>query len=165
MTASPVSTSRNIAVTRLFDAPVDLVWRAWTDPQLVMRWWGPDYFTAPVCQMDFREGGTTIVAMRSPDGQDSYSTWKYHKIVPHQVIEFVQSMSDEAGQPIDPVAIGLPADFPLETRTVVTFKRVDNLTEMTITQYDFTAQGQMYEYAVLGLNQCMDKLVAAVKEL
>ena len=165
MTASPVGINRNITVTRLFDAPVELVWRAWTDPQLVRRWWGPDYFTAPVCQMDFREGGTTLVAMRSPEGQDSYSTWQYRRIVPHELIEYVQSMSDDAAQAIDPTTIGLPADFPLETRTVVTFKPLGAQTEMTITEYDFTAEGQMYEYAVLGLNQCMDKLVAAVKEL
>lgn len=163
--AAPTGTKRNIVVTRRFDAPVELVWRAWTDPQIVMRWWGPDYFTAPSAQMDFREGGTSIVCMRSPQGQENYSAWQYRKIVPHQEIEFVQTLCDPDGRAIDPVSLGLPADFPLETRTVVTFARVGEQTEMTVTEYDFTGEGQMLEYAVLGLNQSIDKMVAALKTL
>ena len=164
MTAS-AKTGRNITVTRTFDAPVELVWRAWTDPALVMRWWGPDYFTTPVAKLDFREGGTSIVAMRSPEGVDNYSTWKYTRIVQHQEIEYIHSLCQPDGSPVDPVALGFPADFPLETRTVVTFKPLGQKTEMTITEYDFTAQGQMYEFAVLGLNQVADNMVRAVEEL
>jgi uncharacterized protein YndB with AHSA1/START domain len=165
MTAKPTVTPRTIAVTRVFDAPVELVWRAWVEPQAVMRWWGPDHYTCPSAVMDFREGGTSVVAMRSPEGVSHYSAWKYRKIVPHQVIEFIQSLSTPDGLPIDPVSVGMPADFPLEIRTVVVFKALGSQTEMTVTEYDFTAQGQMYEYAVLGLNQTVDKLGAALTAL
>jgi uncharacterized protein YndB with AHSA1/START domain len=70
-----------------FSAPIELVWKAWTDPEYVMRWWGPDYFTSPSAKIDFREGGTSLVCMRAPvdfGGQDMYSTWVYQKIVPMQ---------------------------------------------------------------------------------
>ncbi len=68
---------RDLIVTRVFDAPVELVWKAWTDPEYVMRWWGPDHFTSPSAKIDFREGGTSLVCMRAPEefgGQDMYST-------------------------------------------------------------------------------------------
>ena len=49
-----------ITVTRLFNAPVELVWKTWTDPELVKRWWGPDMFTCPSAKIDFRVGGKSI---------------------------------------------------------------------------------------------------------
>ena len=97
MTTRAADRPRNLTVTRVYTAPVALVWKAWTDPELVKRWWGPDYFTAPECRMDFREGGVTVVAMQGPEGPPSYSTWTYRKIVPLQEIEYVQAMSDADG--------------------------------------------------------------------
>ncbi len=57
MAENTVSETERMVVTRIFDAPRELVWKAWTDPKYVMQWWGPKGFTAPVCQMDFRVGG------------------------------------------------------------------------------------------------------------
>lgn len=163
MTTIAAARPRNITATRVYAAPVELVWKAYTDPELVKRWWGPDYFTAPTCRMDFREGGTTVLSMLGPNMPESFSTWTYSKIVPLQEIEYVHRISDADGQPIDPATIGLPADFPLATRTVVTFRSLGQMTELTVTEYDFTAQGQMYEFAVVGLHQTLDKLAAALK--
>lgn len=58
MSDSPVKSmkKKDLAVSRVFNAPVEPVWRAWTDPALVMRWWGPDHFTSPSAEIDFREG-------------------------------------------------------------------------------------------------------------
>ena len=65
---------RNLVVTRVFDAPLTQVGNAWSDPEQVKRWWGPDGFTSPVAKLDFREGGTSLVCMRAPNeflgGQD-----------------------------------------------------------------------------------------------
>ena len=74
-----------IVIERIFDAPRELVWKAWTEPDHVMRWWGPQGFTCPLARLDFREGGRSLVCMRAPTefgGQDMYSTWTYTKIVP-----------------------------------------------------------------------------------
>lgn len=67
--------TRDLVVTRVFDAPVERAWKAWSDSEHVKRWWGPEGFTSPVARMDFREGGTSLVCMRSSEGQDFYNTW------------------------------------------------------------------------------------------
>jgi len=152
---------RHLVVTRLFNAPVESVWKCWSDPNLIMRWWGPDLFTSPSCKVDFREGGTSVVCMRSPQGQDFYSIWKYVKIVPLQHLEFTQNMSDESGHLLDPAKLGLPPEFPRDTRTVIVFKAKGGKTEMTMTEYNMPAPDtEMGKFAELGLNQTLDKMVA-----
>jgi len=159
--------TRDLVVTRVFAAPVELVWKAWTNPEYVMRWWGPDYFTSPSAKMDFREGGTSLVCMRAPEdfgGQDMYSTWVYQKIVPMERIEFIQNLADKDGNQIDPAQIGMPPEFPRDMRTVVTFKDLGNgKTEMTVTEYNVpTADTELGKNAELGLNQSLDKMVVSL---
>ena len=154
--------AKQIEVTRTFNASVEIVWQVWVDPELVKRWWGPKHFISPVAKIDFREGGKSIVSMKAPKemgGQEFYSVWEYIKIIPLQSIEFIQSLSDKDGNKIDPVKLGMPADFPKDIKTVVTFKAVaKNQTEMTVTEYaDF---GMISEFAQIGLEQSMDKMVA-----
>ncbi len=68
MTKSTANETERMVVTRVFDAPRELVWKAWTDPKYVMQWWGPKGFTSPHCEIDFRVGGKFLCSMRSPDG-------------------------------------------------------------------------------------------------
>lgn len=160
--------TRDLVITRTFDAPLELVWKAWTDSKHVMRWWGPQYFTSPMCKMDFREGGVTLVCMRAPKemgNMDMYSTWAYTKIVPMQRIEFIQNLADRDGHRIDPAAIGLPPDFPQDVRTVITFQALGDKTEMTITEYGLPGPDtQMGRNAEIGLNQSLDKLAASLAQ-
>jgi uncharacterized protein YndB with AHSA1/START domain len=168
MTADPSARSApktDIVVTRIIDAPLELVWRAWTEPEHVRRWWGPQDYTSPSCQIDLREGGKYIFCMRAPQeqgGQDSYTAGVYQKIVPLERLEFTQHLADKDGNKLDPAQAGLPPDFPAELRTVVTFKTLRDMTELTITQYNWTV-GQMYVYALAGLHQTIDKLAAGLK--
>lgn len=157
--------TRDLIITRTFDAPVELVWKAWTDPEYVMKWWGPDYFTSPSAKMDVRVGSTSLVCMRAPKdfgGMDMYSTWVYKEIVPLKRIEFIQNLSDENGNLLDPAQLGLPPEFPKDTLTVVTFKDLGkDKTEITVTQYNMpSADSEMGKNAELGLNQSLDKMVA-----
>ena len=69
MTKSTVNEKERMVITRIFDAPRALVWKAWTDPQYVMQWWGPKGFTSPVCKIDFGVGGKFLFCMKTPDGQ------------------------------------------------------------------------------------------------
>src|ERR1700758_1480557 len=73
MTKNTVNEKERMVVTRVFDAPRALVWKAWTDPQYVMQWWGPKGFTAPFCKIDFRVGGKFLWCMKSPDGQEFWN--------------------------------------------------------------------------------------------
>lgn len=154
---------RDLVITRVFDAPIEQVWKAWSEPDYVMRWWGPEHFTAPLAEIDFREGGTSLVCMRAPQeygGQDHYSTWEYRKIVPMQRIEFIHNLADKDGNKVDPAAMGMPPDFPQDQLQAITFRALDdNRTEMTVTEYDWTV-GQMMEMSRMGMEQCLDKMAA-----
>ncbi len=154
--------AKQIEVTRIFNAPLEMVWKVWTDPELVKRWWGPKHFSSPVARLDFREGGKSIVSMKAPKemgGQEFYSVWVYTKIIPLQTIEFIQSLSDKDGNKTDPTKVGMPADFPIDIRTVVTFKKVaEGKTEMTVTEY--AEFGTISNFAQMGLEQSMDKMNA-----
>jgi uncharacterized protein YndB with AHSA1/START domain len=165
--AEPSVRKQDLVMSRVFDAPVEAVWRAWTDPQLVMRWWGPKGFTAPMARIDFREGGTSLVCMREPEqlgGRDFYSTWTYQRIVPRQRIEYVHNLADRHGSKIDPAALGMPADFPQDMRHAVVFRALpEGRTEMTITEFDWPP-GRMLELSKLGLEQCLDKMGAALAD-
>lgn len=152
---------RDLVITRIFDAPIELVWKAWTDPEYVMRWWGPTGFTSPSCKIDFRVGGKFLFHMRAPKefqgGQDFYTAGVYKQILPMKLIEFSQGLADKDGNRIDPATMGMPADFPKEIPSALAFKRVGDKTELTVTERDWTV-GQMLEMSEAGMNQCLDKL-------
>ena len=156
---------RDLVVTRVFDAPVELVWKAWSDAEQVMRWWGPEGFTSPSAEMDFREGGTSLVCMRAPKefgGQDMYNTWTYRKIDPHKLIEFILNFTDKDRTKLDPTKMGMPPGIPKDVRHVITFKAVrDNRTEMTVTEYGYTSD-QAHDLSEAGLKQVLDKMAAVV---
>jgi uncharacterized protein YndB with AHSA1/START domain len=154
--------AKQIEVTRTFNAPVEMVWKLWTDPELIKRWWGPKHFTSPVATIDFQQGGKSIVSMQAPaemGGQVFYSAWVYTTIIPLQTIEFIQSLSDEEGNKINPTQVGMPPDFPADIQTIVTFRKIDNsTTEMTVTE--FANFGTISNFAQIGLEQSLDKMVA-----
>ncbi|WP_276356958.1 SRPBCC family protein [Cohnella caldifontis] len=164
----PNSNRQELVITRVMDIPVEWVWKGWTDPKLVPLWWGPEHYTSPRCEIDFREGGKYLFCMRAPreqGGQDFYSTGVYTKIVPFERLEFTQSLSDEDGNPIAPADAGMPPDFPEEVRFVIEFKALDGRrTELKITESNWTL-GKMSEFAVIGMNQSLDKFEAGIGPL
>lgn len=152
---------KDLIVTRTFEAPVVEVWKYWSEADSVKKWWSPTGFTTPIARMDFREGGTSLICMRSTQGQDLYSTWTYRKIVPLESIEYIHHLADQDGKPADPVKLGLPADFPQGIRNLITFKTAGNKTEMTITEYGYPSE-QWLNLSRLGLEQCLNKMAAAL---
>ena len=160
---------RELVVTRVFDAPIELVWKAWIDPELIMQWWGPDHFSSPSADIDFRVGGISLVCMRAPKefgGMDMYSTWTYTKILPLELIEYIHNLADKDGNKIDPATIGMPPDFPQDMLNSIKFKNLGKgLTEMTMTQYGLPGpETEMGKNAELGLNQSLDKMVHIFKQ-
>ena len=164
MTSSDNPKKLELVVTRIIDAPLELVWQAWTEPERVVRWWGPKDYTAPFCKIDLREGGKYIFCMRAPDeqgGQDSYTSGIYLKIIAMERLEFTQGLSDKDGNRIDPAQLGMPPDFPREIRTEIVFKPKGNMTELIITEYGWMP-GQMYVYSLAGMHQSIDKLIESL---
>ncbi len=155
---------RDLVVIRVFDAPVEQVWKAWSDPEHVRRWWGPEGFTCPVAKMDFREGGTSLVCMRAPkeflSGQDMYNTWTYEEIVPMKRFAYILRFTDQDGNAVDPGKQGLHPDMPKEMRNEVRFEELaKGRTQVTVTEYGWKV-GPMMERSRQGLEQCLDKMAA-----
>jgi uncharacterized protein YndB with AHSA1/START domain len=151
----------DMVVTRVFDAPLEQVWKAWIEPELVMGWWGPAGFTAPLARMDFREGGTSLVCMRMPEeygGQEFYNTWTYERIVPLERIEFIQHFTDKDSRKVSPADLGLPPGIPDSVRHQITFRALDERrTELTVTEYGYPSQ-EIVEVSRSGMVECLDKM-------
>lgn len=149
-----------IITSRIYQAPIDMVWKAWSDAELIKRWWGPDKFSCHHAKIDFREGGVATVSMKAPKafgGSEWFNIWEYRRIVPLERIEFDQRFSDKKGQKIQPVEAGMPPDFPEVVFTVVLFKnRGDDTTEVTVIQH--ADMGQMTRNAKMGMEQSLHKI-------
>lgn len=155
---------KDVVVRRVLRAPVERAWAAWNEGQQVQKWWGPHGFTCPVATMDVREGGRSVVCMRSPEGRDLYSVWEYGSVQAPSRVEYVFNLCDARGTKVDPTALGMPPEFPRDVRHVVTFTPAPGgteLTELTVTEYGYTSP-KFYELSKSGLEQCVDKLEAAL---
>jgi uncharacterized protein (TIGR02246 family) len=80
---SASAASQDLEITRVFDAPRDVVWKAWTDREQAVRWWGPRGFKLPYYEIDIRQGGKWRVCMRAPDGEEHWAHGLYKEIVEH----------------------------------------------------------------------------------
>jgi len=146
-----------LVITRVFDAPRELVWRAWTDPEHFRHWWGPKEYTCPSCTIDLRPGGAWHAAMRGPDGKDLWSKGIYKEIVEPERIVSTDFFSNEAGEHVDPAEYGLPPEFPAEMLVTLTFEDLGGKTRLTVHQSMPAAMAkQMGAYE--GWNQSLDKL-------
>ena len=96
-----------MTITRVFDAPRELVWKAWTDPHYAMQWWGPKGFTTPVCKMDLRVGGKFLLCMKSPEGQEFWNAGEYHEIVPFEKIVSSMYFADAQGNKVEAEHYGI----------------------------------------------------------
>jgi uncharacterized protein YndB with AHSA1/START domain len=156
--------SPDILSTRLFEAPRDLVWEAWTDPRHLMQWWGPKSYTAPFGNMDFRVGGTYLICMRSPEGRDYWSTGVYREIVSRERIVYTDSFADEKGSPVTASYYGMAGDWPAELVVTVTFEELEQgRTKLTLRHSGIPA-GQMSELTGVGWNASLDKLAASLED-
>ena len=89
MAASATDTvAREIVASRVFDAPRELVWKAWSDPKHIVQWWGPNGFTTTMQEMDFRPGGVWRFVMHGPDGTDYQNKSIYREIVKPERITY-----------------------------------------------------------------------------
>jgi len=124
MPASNAKTSpleRDLTITRVFDAPREVVFAAWTEPEHLKRWWGPRGFTTPACEVDLRVGGAWKIVMRFPDGVNEHIMEAvYREIVPPERIVFSNHALDKDGNRL------------LEGVTSVTFADLGGKTKLTL---------------------------------
>ena len=144
---------RELTITRVFDAPRALVFKAWTDATHLAQWWGPKGFTNPVCEIDARVGGALRIHMRAPDGSIYPMKGEIREIIAPERLVFTNIAVDEAGNHI------------IEGLTTVTFAEAGGKTKMTL----HTRGSAVAEKAVgylqgmeMGWTQSIDKLQAWV---
>jgi len=127
---------QEFSISRVFDAPRDLVWKAVTESDRLTHWWGPKGFTMLLCEVDLRPGGVFRYAMRSPDGHEMWGKWVYRDIVPPERLSSVVSFTDEHAKilrhPASPT-------WPLEVLNIMTLSEHDGKTTMTISGYPINA--------------------------
>ena len=123
--STDVQSDREITITRVLNAPRELVYKVWTDPSHIARWWGPKGFTTRVTEFDLRPGGQWRYVMVAPDGKEYPGKGVFREIVPLTKIV----ASDEFDEGFDKVS---NLDLPGEMVTTTTFEDCDGKTKLTI---------------------------------
>jgi uncharacterized protein YndB with AHSA1/START domain len=154
-----------MVVTRVFDAPRELVWKAWTDPKYVMQWWGPKGFTSPFCEMDFRVGGKFRCCMKAPDGQEFWNGVEYHEIVPHEKIVSSLWFADAQGNKVEAAEYGIEHEAIENAYDVTLFEDLGNgqtkLTFIGNEPLESAKNSGQYE----GWKQILDKVAEVIAGL
>ncbi len=119
MATAAETKSKDFTMSRVFDAPRDLLWQCFTDVERMKQWWGPKGYTVMAAKMDLRVGGTYHYSMKTPDGGAMWGLFTYREIVPQEKLVFVNAFSDEKGgvtrHPMNP-------NWPQHLLTTFTFE-------------------------------------------
>ena len=162
MTNNTANEVERMTVTRVFDAPRELVWKAWTEPKYVMQWWGPQGFSAPVCQMDFRVGGKSLLCMKSPEGQEFWNGIEYHEIIPHEKIVSSMYFADAKGNKVEPEQYGMEHEAIDGAYDITLFEDLgDGKTRLTQIGNE-PAESAKNSGQLEGWNQILDKVAAVI---
>jgi uncharacterized protein YndB with AHSA1/START domain len=148
--------AKELTLKRTFNAPRELVFKAWTDPKLISKWWSPNEFTIPTCEVDARTGGKLLIVMHGPKGSDFDidlpMTGIFQEFIPPSRLVFTSNaLQDEKGDP------------QLMTLCTVTFSEVGGKTEMTlhlVLLKSNPASEAAWAGAEMGWSQSFDKLAA-----
>jgi uncharacterized protein YndB with AHSA1/START domain len=142
---STTAQERELVIIRVFDAPRELVFKAWTDPEQLKQWSAPQGFTVPVAEGDLRPGGKWRSMMRKPDGTELWLGGVYREIVEPERLVFTHAWDDEHGKPGH------------ETVVTVTLVERDGKTEMTFRQGVFKSVESRDGHNG-GWTECFDRL-------
>jgi uncharacterized protein YndB with AHSA1/START domain len=94
------ASDNELVITRVFNAPRELVFKAWTEPERLQKWWGPKGLTLEVSKLDLRPGGIFLGSQRSPEGHVMWGKFVYQEIKAPEKLVFIQSFSDEEGNTV-----------------------------------------------------------------
>ncbi|HYF64701.1 MAG TPA: SRPBCC family protein [Herpetosiphonaceae bacterium] len=149
-TLTETTADREIIISRLINAPRERVFAAWTDPQQVGHWWGPQGFTTTTTSMDVRPGGRWSYVMHGPDGTD------YANLIVYSEVEAPARLVYAHGSGED--------NDPGQFQTTVTFEDVDGTTRLTMRSLFATAEARDYVVREFGAieagNSTLDQLEA-----
>jgi uncharacterized protein YndB with AHSA1/START domain len=129
----------DFVISRTFDAPRDAVWRAWTDPAALAKWWGPKGCAIRVITLDPREGGMFHYAMGFQPGQEMFGRFIYRELIAPERIVFVNSFSDAAGGITRAPFPQLKNVWPLEVLNVMTLTQEGRKTRLDLRGHPINA--------------------------
>jgi uncharacterized protein YndB with AHSA1/START domain len=121
------TSSRELVLNRILNAPRENVFRAWTEPELLKQWFAPLPFTTPVAEMDVRPGGANLIVMRGPDGTEFPNRGVYLEVIPNEKLVFTDAYT----------AAWEPSEKPFMTVTI-TLEDVDGKTNYTASVLHWT---------------------------
>lgn len=149
-----MSSDRELVLTRLIDASPHKLYRAWTEPELLKQWFAPKPYTTPEAELDVRPGGTTMVVMRGPDGNDMRLPGIYLEVVPNKRLVFTDAY----------VKAWEPAAKPFMT-VILTFEEEAGKTRYTATVRHWTVEDRE-AHEKMGFHEgwglCADQLTELV---
>ncbi len=154
---------QNLVIERTLDAPPDLIWKMWTDPEHFATWYGPGGATIPVAEMDVRVGGIRLLCMEvtTPDGtMQMWFTGEYLEVIENQRLVYTDSMSDENGNVMSPEQLSMPEGHPTTTEVRVELERLDGGTRMVLTHTGVPAGSP----GAAGWSMAFDKLAIRLDE-
>lgn len=157
----PLDPTRDLFLERIIELPPQLIWKAWTTPELIIQWFTPAPWTTSDCEMDLRPGGIFRTTMRSPEGQDVINSGCYLEIIPEQKLVWTNSM-EEGFRPAS-----CPPDMFLFT-AIICLKAHDKGTKYTarvVHQDEESCQRHNQMGFHEGWNAALDQLVALAKKL
>jgi len=136
-------------ISRVFDAPRELVFKAQAESERLERWWGAKGFTTRVIKLDFRPGGGFHYSMRTPDGHEMWGKFVYREIVAPERIVFINSFADKDGNTI---RAPFSSTWPLEVLNTLTLSEHKGKTTLTIRSVPFNATNEERETFEAGLD-------------
>jgi len=145
------ASERELLITRIYDAPLRLVWQAWTEPEHIVRWLAPRGFTIPHSEGEIRPGGAWRSCMRKPDGEDLWLGGVYREVVKEKKLSFTHAWEDETDKPGH------------TTLVTVTFEAIGKKTKLTLHQASFDSLESRDGHRG-GWGECLDKLGEHLRE-
>ena len=127
-------TDKMVHLSRLYYAPCETVFSAWSSADALKRWYAPYGCTVEIKHFDFRSGGTFLLCIRNPEYPDCWCTGTYHEIDAPKRIAFSMALCDEEGRLLDSDDAGKDADWPSETIVIVEFAEEDGQTMLSLHQ-------------------------------
>ncbi len=153
--------TKDVVIERSFDAPIDLVWRMWTEPEHFKAWYGPTGALIPTAEIDPSVGGRRFISMEMQTPNGTMQMWfvgEHLEVDAPNRLVYTESMCDADGNVTPAADMGMPDDHPTETRVVVELADDGGKTKLTLTHVGVPADSP----GASGWTMALDKLTEHV---
>ncbi len=157
VTVAPKTKVEGIVIRREFGIPRDTLFKWWTEPDLLARWWGPKGYSTPFCRVDLRTDGVFHYCMRSPEGRDYHGIGVYQEIARPARLAYLDYFADPEGNAVSPSHYGMAPDHPEESLVSVSFDASQGKTALTL-RHSIPSTSSVYDACMQGWSEMLDRL-------